>query len=223
MKKLSIHRLNLAFTFLFMLPLSLSAQEYYASPNAGKGYWEVHTDYRTRSTVVDFFDTDRKPIYQEILPKKYVKLTKKNIRQFDRLLEQLTSRNLVSSSVKSYELTADTRPGYPTTVPHVSNGVQGINNSLAQNIFVSDLGKLKIILKNPDQHQLGISLLDPELRPVYQENPGGLASYSRLLNISRLGEGTYHLLIRCGRTKLDYRLTINGDKFVDFYNLEVLQ
>jgi hypothetical protein len=224
MKNLRILRLYLAVTFLFLLPSLLSAQEYYAAPNHGKGYWEIHTDYRTRNTVVDFFDADRKPLYQEILPKKYVKLTKKNIRQFDRLLDHFTSRNLVSSAVKSLELTADSRPGFSTSVPQVTSyGVQAINHSLAENIYVSDLGKLKIILKNPGQRQLGISLLDPQLKPVYQEYPGGLAAYNRLLNISRLGDGTYHLQITCGQTKRDYRLTINGDKFVNFYNLEALQ
>jgi hypothetical protein len=73
---------------------------YVSSPQAyveaDKGYWQVHTDPNSRNTVVQFFDGANNLLYQESMARKYIKLTKRNVRLFDELLAKLMARELLS-------------------------------------------------------------------------------------------------------------------------------
>ena len=136
---------------LALLPVLITpalAQTYVESD---KGYWQVHTDPNSRNTIVQFFDGSNQLLYQETMPKKYIKLNKRNVRQFDVLLGKLMARELLSGKVKSYDLVADSRMDFRETArPDVEAAAWG-NNSLktaVSNVYVVKQGKMKVILKS---------------------------------------------------------------------------
>lgn len=189
--------------------LPAHAQTYVESD---KGYWQVHTDPNTRNTIVQFYDGGNQLLYQESMSRKYVKLTKRNIRLFDDLLSKLMAKELLSAKVKTYDLVADSRAGLGSMVrPELEMPVAGSGASVKtamSNIYVVKQGKMKVILKNPSQERYDIRIIDPELRTIYQESVDGL-SYGRWFDMSKLAQGTYNIHISSPRKKLNYKLTVD--------------
>lgn len=178
----------------------------YAEP--AKGYWQVHTDPNTRSTVVQFFDGSNQLLYQESMSRKYIKLSRRNVRVFDELLARLMDRELLSSKVKSYDLVADSRTEFRSAAP-VEAPVGGANVKTAvSNIYVVREGKMKIILKNPAEERYDIRIMDTNMRTVYYESMNH-AAYGRWFDMSRLEQGTYSIHITSPRKKLNYKLTVD--------------
>ena len=115
-----------------------------------KGYWQVHTDPNSRNTVVQFFDGSNQLLYQESMARKYVKLSKRNVRLFDDLLAKLMARELLSEKVKAYDIVADSRTDYRSaSEPEWAAPSVNVKTAMS-NVYVVQKGKMKVILKNPD-------------------------------------------------------------------------
>ena len=184
-----------------------------------KGYWQVHTDPNSRNTVVQFFDGDNQLLYQESMARKYVKLTKRNVKLFDDLLAKLMARELLSEKVKSYDIVADSRTDY-RSMSEPEWSAPSVNLKTAtSNVYVVQNGKMKVILKNPAQEKYDIRIVDSELRTIYHEQVKD-PSYGRWFDVSKLGAGTYSVHIASVRKKLNYKLVV--DDFLG-YRLEDLK
>lgn len=188
----------------------------YAQPD--KGYWQVHTDPNARNTVVQFYDGGNHLLYQESMARKYVKLTRRNIRLFDDLLGKLMARELLSEKVRAYELVADSRSGFMSEAAS-SLPASEVNAATAMsNVYVVQSGRMKVVLKNPTLESYDIRIMDSELRTIYYERTQG-PTYGRWFDMSKLGQGTYKVHITSSRKKLNYKLLV--DDFVG-YRLESL-
>lgn len=184
-----------------------------------KGYWQVHTDPNSRNTVVQFFDGNNQLLYQESMARKYVKLSRRNVRLFDDLLAKLMARELLSEKVKAYDIVADSRTDYrSTSEPEWAAPSVNVKTAMS-NVYVVQNGKMKVILKNPAQESYDIRIIDSELRTIYHEQVKDL-SYGRWFDVSKLVEGTYSVHIASPRKKLNYKLVV--DDFLG-YRLEDLK
>jgi hypothetical protein len=187
--------------------LPVSAQSY-VEPE--KGYWQVHTDPNSRNTVVQFFDSGNHLLYQESMARKYIKLSKRNVRLFDDLLAKLMARELLSEKVKAYDLVADSRTDFPgISAPESMTPASDVNLKTAMsNVYVVQSGKMKVILKNPTFERYDIRIVDNQLRTVYYEKTSG-SSYGRWFDMSKLAQGTYSIHISSPRKRLNYKLVID--------------
>jgi len=173
-----------------------------------KGYWQVHTDPNARNTVVQFYDGNNQLLYQESMARKYVKLTKRNVRLFDDLLAKLMARELLSEKVKAYDIMADSRTDY-RSMSEPGWSAPTVNMKTAtSNVYVVQKGKMKVILKNPAQDNYDIRIIDSELRTIYHEQVRQ-PTYGRWFDMSKLGEGIYSVHISGPRKKLNYKLVID--------------
>lgn len=194
----------------------VAAQTYVESD---KGYWQVHTDPNSRNTVVQFYDGDNHLLYQESMSRKYIKLSKRNVRLFDDLLAKLMARELLSEKVKAYDIVADSRTDYRSaSEPEWAAPSVNVKTAMS-NVYVVQKGKMKVILKNPAQESYDIRIIDSELRTIYHEQVKE-PSYGRWFDVSKLGEGTYSVHIASPRKKLNYKLVV--DDFLG-YRLEDLK
>jgi hypothetical protein len=213
MKKIVfISILTLAFTLLQAVNLSLRAQGHYSKDEPDQGYWQVYTDYKTGNTAIQFFNAAQQLIYKETLSRKYVKLTKRNIKRFDNLLAKLTAGNVLNTSVKTYDLVADSRSALrgvsrPTaTMAAPTNAHQTTESNV---YVVRAVGRLRIILKNPYQEHFNVSILDDDRRTIHYERVDE-ADYSRWFDMSNLSAGVYKVNIASARMQLNYKLTIDN-------------
>ncbi len=211
----------LVLTLLPGISIHLFAQSYYSPQKSESGYWQVHTDYKTQNTMVRFFDADHQPMYQETMSRKYIKLSKKNVRKFDELLSKLMSKNMLKSDVKAYDIIADSRIGFHETYksePVEFETVASDPKVAAHNVYVTRQGRVKVILKNPLEEFYQVTILDNELHTIYTEQINA-SSYGRWFDVSQLMEGTYSIHVYNARKKLNYKLTI--DEYLG-YKLEDL-
>ncbi|MHA4741811.1 hypothetical protein [Dyadobacter sp. MSC1_007] len=207
---------------LAMLPVLIAPAAAQTYVESDKGYWQVHTDPNSRNTIVQFFDGSNQLLYQETMSKKYIKLNKRNIRQFDELLGKLMARELLSGKVKSYDLVADSRMDFRETTRPDMEAVASSNNSLktaVSNVYVVRQGKMKVILKDPVDTTYDIRILDDQLRTIYFEKVK-TSGYGRWFDMSKLPEGSYSIHINGPRKRLNYKLTV--DDYLG-YNLEELR
>ncbi len=188
------------------VPASLVSTQAYVESD--KGYWQVHTDPNSRSTVVQFFDGSNHLLYQESMARKYIKLTKRNVRLFDDLLAKLMARELLSEKVKAYDLVADSRTDYHSmSEPEWAAPAVNMKTAMS-NVYVVQKGKMKVILKNPAFESYDIRIIDNELRTIYYERVKD-QTYGRWFDLSQLGQGTYSIHISSPRQKLNYKLVID--------------
>ncbi|GAB3270231.1 hypothetical protein GCM10027347_40790 [Larkinella harenae] len=200
----------------------LAQSDYYARVDSNRAYWKIQTDATNQKTLIRFFNRWHEPIYQEILPGRYVKLTNRNVRVFDEILDRLTNQQLVSAEVKSYALSsANAEVIYPapslplpgaviTTYLLDESGASAEFNPLRSDVSISDAGKLKLHVLNSLQKPLLITLMDEQGRYVYKEK-AALLNYSRTLNLTRLHEGRFTLEVAGDKKDYRYRLLIQGE------------
>ncbi|MGV3601198.1 MAG: hypothetical protein ACO1N1_08330 [Dyadobacter fermentans] len=193
------------------MPAAAQAAPSEAYVESDKGYWQVHTDPNSRNTVVQFFDGGNHLLYQESMARKYVKLSKRNVRLFNDLLAKLMARELLSEKIKTYDIIADSRTDYRImSEPESSLPASDVNMKTAMtNVYVVQQGKMKVILKNPAQESYDIRIIDSEMRTIYHETVNEL-TYGRWFDVSKLGEGTYSVHISSPRKKLNYKLLVDN-------------
>lgn len=191
-----------------ILPFGLTAQSFNSIAEPGRGYWQVHTDHQSLNTVVQFFDKSHRLVYSETLQKQYVKLNKRNIRRFDALLQKLETNELLNGNIRTYELVADSRTVFrDVSVPAEASSSN--HQTDETNVYVLKDGKLKIIVTNPLHESYDISIIDDELRSIYQE-AFAEPKYGRWFDMSRLKEGAYKIRIKGPRKRLNYKMEVDG-------------
>ena len=159
--------LFLAFLFFVfsIVPNRVNAQKAIGN-DPEKGRWQVYTQAASRNTIIQFYGSDENLIYEEILPEKWVKLTRKNQIKLDKLLEQVLSNQLLISRLRTQALPP--APRLPTKSTN-NQIVDSAAVSYVVNAFVSGEGKVHIAVNNPEQLRYMIQILDDRKRTVYQE------------------------------------------------------
>jgi hypothetical protein len=212
MKKVNLITTMLLLAFMQAISVRLVAQSYYSPEKSDHGYWQVHTDYKTKNTIVRFFDADHQPMYQETMSRKYIKLTKRNVRKFDELLSKLMSKNMLKSGIEAHDIVADSRIGFHDTYkaepPAEFKTIVSDPKMAAHNVYVTGQGKIKLILKNPLEEFYQVTIDDDQMRTIYTEQIKA-SSYGRWFDVSKLPEGTYSINIYNAHKKLNYKLTID--------------
>ncbi|RRB07559.1 hypothetical protein [Larkinella rosea] len=196
--------------------------DYYARTDSSKAYWKIQTDFSSQQTKIRFFNNQNEPIYQETLSGRYVKLTDRNIRLFDSMLQRLLNNQLLLPEVKSHELMATTTgvPYYTVSTPvskpvSTSYVLASLNEPLEANPLRSDIainnnGRLKIQVVNLFQEPLLVTVVDDQGRHVFKEK-AAMMYYTRTLNLTQLAEGKFRVEVAGARKIYNYRLTIQSN------------
>ncbi len=193
-----------------------------AETDPSQGYWKLKTLAKTRTTVVQFFAPNEQLIYQESLPEKWVKPTRRNRRQFDRLLKELLANELVTTRIKTEAL--------PMLLPEprlpllelgadMGQSTSGKETPYAVDAFVNQAGKLRLVVDSPRRERYKIELTDERGNLHYQEF-NNLAHYRRWLDVSALNSGPYSLVVRIDGQ--DVRYELNNRRVTRRYQLEPL-
>ena len=184
-------------------------------PDSSKGYWKLHTDYNTRMTHVRFYSSQNELLYQEKIKDRYIKLTKRTIRQFDNLLNRLVARNLVVGRVKSYDILVSNQwnaiPQPASSRLEESSMPAPVASSLPTiDLQVVSNTQVRLSYLNPASKQLLITIANESYEYFYKRK-STLKEYAGLLNISHLPSGTYRFEVDGGKKVAQYQLTIDRD------------
>ena len=68
--------------------------------NPVKGTGELTTDYKTKTTTVRFYNRQNQLIYEEAMPGRYVKLTKRNVYEINQAFDRMVDNQLVLATVR---------------------------------------------------------------------------------------------------------------------------
>ncbi|RYZ49804.1 MAG: hypothetical protein EOP49_15385 [Sphingobacteriales bacterium] len=205
---------------LLLYSLTAAAQsDYYARTDSTKGYWKIQTDFTTQKTMIRFFNHWHEPVYEESLSNRYVKLSNRNIRLFDSMLERLLTNQLLSAEVKSHELVATSTsvPSHVVSVPRstpvstsyiLASPKETLDvNPLRADVSISNIGKLKIHVANLRQEPMLVMLLDDQGRSVFKEKTA-VPAYNRTLNLTQLPEGKFRFEVGGMQKHYQYQLII---------------
>lgn len=184
--------------------------------NSSPGYWKLYTDYATRLTRVSFYTSQHELLYQEKIKDRYIKLSKRTIRQFDDLLVRLVNRNLLGDQVKSYDLLASNQW---TPIPQrdqsgfipedTSPATVGLNRPMI-NLKVVSPSQLLLSYLNPTGERLLITIANDSFHYFYKKQTVE-KEYAGLINISHLASGVYRFGVDGPQKKALYQLSINQE------------
>lgn len=192
------------------------SNQYYQHPHSdsSQGYWKVYTDYATRMTRVSFYSSQDELIYEEKIKDRYIKLTKRTIRQFDNLLIRLVAHNLIVGQVKSYDLLASNQW---TAIPQRDESrldeeiiTPATSKAAAVNLEIVSSSQVKLSFLNPASERLLITLANESYQFFYKKH-STLKEYAGLVNISHLPTGTYRLEVDGEKKTVQYQLIIDQD------------
>ncbi|MGA0555202.1 hypothetical protein ACO2Q8_01015 [Larkinella sp. VNQ87] len=199
--------------------VAFGQSDYYGHTDSAKPYWKLQTDAATQKTQIRFYNRQHEPIYQETLSGRYVKLTNRNIRVFDEMLQRLLSNQLLAPQLRSHELSVDrsggayqavsTPPSDPVTTLYVLDSPpEGQDLSpLRSDVSINNTGRLKIFINNVYQELILVTILNDQGRYVYKEKNAQL-HYNRTLNLTQLPEGRFRLEVDGAQKSYRYRLMI---------------
>lgn len=180
-------------------------------------YWKLRTDYQTRSTSIRFFNAQHQLLYEEKLPGRYVKLTKRTTRLLNELLTGLTNRNLLDTHVDSYDLLASNQPQHRHTINRTghdkpneptSNSLNG--SSFSANSIVTDQGKMVVYCTNPDNTPIYVSLTDQDQKIDYYKERVKAIDYTRYFDVNQLPVGSYRLQIKHQKQIVSFALAVKA-------------
>ncbi|WP_338869285.1 hypothetical protein WBJ53_19735 [Spirosoma sp. SC4-14] len=191
-------------------------------PDSTGAYWKLRTDYKTRLTSVQFFTAQHQLIYEEKLPGRYVRLTRRNVRLFDELLDALANRRLLDTRIESRSLMASNTMGFKQSSirEETSTSLENAPHNPDKLVFtansaVTDLGKMVIYCTNPTRVPLYVSLTDDmQLMDYYHERSKDM-DYTRYFDINQLPIGSYRLQIKHPKQTVNFILTIKlkGERY----------
>ena len=176
--------------------------------DSSHGYWRLNTQAVTRSTVIQFFGTSKQLLYEEILPGKWVKLSRKNQKQFDRLLEQLLANQLLTSRIKTELLPptpAETVLPNGSAPSETDSNASPTKTASVVHAYVSQAGKLYLIVNNPDRLRYKIQLIDQLNRTLYEEF-NNHPQYRRKLDLSALAYDAYQVIVQIDNKPVIYKI-----------------
>lgn len=193
--------------------------------NINRGYWQLKTQATTRSTVVQFFGPSSKLLYEEILPEKWIRLTPKNEKQFDRLLKQLLANQLLGSRITIEDL-----PPTPTLVKSLQKAVgpkaAEPADSAAQpylvHAYVNPTGRLYMIVDNPTRLRYSVKVVDQRDRSLYEEFTNH-DQYRRKLDLSALPHDLCRVVVTINNKPFVYTIKRQDNRFALVVPPEVIE
>jgi|GEM_PF-1796476 len=209
------------------LPANAQNQSYFSATDSSRtdstgAYWKLRTDYKTRLTNIQFFSAQHQLIYEEKLPGRYVRLTRRNVRLFDELLDRLANRRLLDAQVDSRTLLASNSMNFTQSSirQETSTALEGSARHSEDQLFtansvVTDLGKMVIYCTNPTKVPLYVSLTDDMQQMDYYHERSKDIDYTRYFDINQLPIGTYRLQIKHPKHTVSFILTVKpkGERY----------
>lgn len=168
------------------------------STDIDRGYWRLNTLASTHTTQVQFFSPTHQLLYEERMPGRWVSLTRKNQKQFDRLLDQLLSNQLLTTRIKSYPLPESADEPIPADLAQAATAqsIRATTNST---------GELLLAIDNPAYAPINVSVMDGD-RAVYKESVSK-DKYRRKLDLSAIDGNACRLLVRLDNQLVVYRVS----------------
>ena len=166
--------------------------------------WKVHTNALTKKTTINFFDTNKHLVYQEVISDKYIKLTHKNRKILDKVLLQVMQNNLVATNAKLS--TVESIP-----LKRVSHRVNTYLDDTWQCNSIIKLNKLQVNVQNPKDEKISVRLYNSKGKAVFIS----LFTHTqfKLYNLSRLAIGTYQLIVSDGENSYTKNIFISYEPF----------
>jgi hypothetical protein len=181
--------------------------------DSARGYWRLKTLATTRSTMIQFFGPGDQLLYEEIMPEKWVKLTRKNQQQFDQLLAQLLNNQLLTSRIKTESLPPTPDEPAANRVAVRAAGSSSTSGAYNVHMYVNQAGKLYVIVDNPDRLRYKISLVDQHNRLLYEEFTNH-DQYRRRLDVSALPLTAYQAVVLIDGKPFTYRVKSQRNRIV---------
>ncbi|SDL97740.1 hypothetical protein SAMN05421823_109184 [Catalinimonas alkaloidigena] len=171
--------------------------------SAHSGFWQVLTDPDNRTTTIRFYDEHRQVVYQEELVGKYVRLTARNRRKLDGMLEQVLHNRLVAATVGVTEMQKLARGALLKMPDVLLRDESKVEKQLALqraqirlNAYMMPQSlRMKVLIDNPKEERMKIRLMDTEGATLYEENTSAV-SYHRPFDLQGMPVGTYTLLVK---------------------------
>lgn len=209
---ISVKQPHFAWLAVFMLllhPHAGQAQiDQRAQIDSTRGYWRLNTQAATRNTLIQFFGPNHQLLYVENLPEKWVKLSRKNQKQFDQLLAQLLTNQLVTSRIKTEILPPTPELPAPPRVSASANSPQNLPSTAASyrvHAYVNPAGKLYLIVDNPDHLRYKIWVADQKDRTLYEEFTNH-DQYRRRLDLSALPTDLHQVTVQIDNKPFIYKI-----------------
>lgn len=190
--------------FTFTLNSALAQEGHYRDPqDPTKGHWQLFTDATTLTTSIKFFDGQNHLLYEEVMPRKYIKLTKRNINQINLAFDLVTQNNLIRSKVKANPLLSIvSRP--PSNFNQTKDARDYAGGNIKLNTYkITNTAKFYLAFQNPDRNRLKIYIMNEAKQIIYDERTN-ITNYKRRYNFSGLHAGMYTLVLTTDNRKFRY-------------------
>jgi hypothetical protein len=163
-------------------------------------------------------------LYKQTLPGRYIRFTKRNHRVLDSTLHRLVRGQLLTAQLKTDDLPEDPlvrkRSNQETAITNDAEPPMDTNRQLIVNLSLSSKGQLTIEATNPQQVPIHI-LLQQEDRLYIHKEQFNQPCYSRLMNIVRIPDEWFYVIIKEPLQELTYRIT--APTALTPYRLELIQ
>ncbi|WP_288426105.1 hypothetical protein [uncultured Spirosoma sp.] len=163
-----------------------------------RGYWRLNTLASTQTTQVQFFSPAHQLLYEERMSGRWVNLTRKNQKQFDQLLDQLVSNQLLATRIKTTQLPESADELIPADLVPVATAqsIRATTNSR---------GELFLAIDNPAYAAINVSVMDRD-QALYEES-ASKGQYRRKLDVSAVDGDACRLLVRLNNQLVVYRIS----------------
>lgn len=191
--------LMLAIAGMLSMPTRGQERQYRDPRQPEKGHWQIQTDPAANYTLIQFYDGQNQPIYQEKITGKYIRLTDRNMAKINQLFDQIASKTIVGAQVASEPLRSAAFRKL-TAANHRKQSWQEKESRASSlelkvrafQIYETD--KVALHLRNPDQKRVIIQVLTQDGQTVYKEISRDI-DYKRNFDITALGYGKYKLVV----------------------------
>lgn len=175
-----------------------------AKADSSGSYWRVLTDARSRNTRVQFFGKDHVLLYEEDVPDKWIRQSKRNERRLNKLLAEILANQLIIKRLKTEELPAEpVRKGLPPATEMHQGEV--IDASYQFHVTINSAGKVRLAVNNPGSLRYKIEIADYRDRVVYQEFTNH-DQYRRYFDISPVTGDTAKVILTIDEKRFVYNI-----------------
>ncbi|MVM29094.1 hypothetical protein GO755_03550 [Spirosoma sp. HMF4905] len=191
-----------------------TTQQSAAEIDSSRGYWRLKTQAATRSTLIQFFGPAKELLYEEIIPGKWVKLSRKNQKQFDQLLDQLLAKQLLTNRIETETLPPTPVEPTPPRLSVRSNSSHESPSATASYLvhaYVNSTGKLYLIVDNPERLRYSVKVVDQIGNALYEEFTNR-DQYRRRLDISALPHDAYQVVVQIDNKPFTYKVKRQENK-----------
>lgn len=174
---------------------------------ADKGYWRLHIEPATLTTVIDFYGRNHALVYQEIIPNQPVKLTAQNSRLLDQVTERLTNSRLLASAAP-VSAPNGFSPATASEETVLTAYEMATRTGFRTNAYVVHDGVLRVQWNNPEQNPIELVFQDDQQHVLYRER-SLRGKFQRGYNLSQLVDGTYTLTVLHNRKPHTFRVSLH--------------